>query len=66
MLFILSSMLDLCILVPVFIMIYFIRNLILHLSVFSTLFADDLLFKIDEQSADHLQNVFSLYERCSG
>jgi hypothetical protein len=32
MLFMLSSMLDLCMLVPVFIMIYFTRNLILHLA----------------------------------
>jgi hypothetical protein len=37
MLFILSSMLDLCMLVHLFIMIYFIRNLILQLSIFSTI-----------------------------
>jgi hypothetical protein len=37
MLFVLTSMLDLCMLVPVFIMIYFIRNLILHLPIFSTI-----------------------------
>lgn len=32
------------------------------------LFADDslLLFKIDEQSTSHLQNILSLYEDCSG
>jgi hypothetical protein len=35
MLFMLSSMLDLCMLVSVFIMIYFIWNLILHLPIFS-------------------------------
>jgi hypothetical protein len=37
MLSILSSMLDICMRVPVFIMIYFIRNLILRLSIFSTI-----------------------------
>jgi hypothetical protein len=36
-LFILSSMLDLCMLVTVFIMIYFIQNLILRLSIFLTI-----------------------------
>jgi hypothetical protein len=35
MLFILSSMLDLYMLVSIFIIIYFIRNLILHLPMFS-------------------------------
>ena len=32
------------------------------------LFADDslLLFKIEDRSAEHLQNVLSLYEDCSG
>jgi hypothetical protein len=37
MLFMLSSMLDLCMLVHVFIMIYFIRNLIPRLPIFSTI-----------------------------
>jgi hypothetical protein len=37
MLYMLSSMLELCMLVLVFIMIYFIRNLILRLSIFSTI-----------------------------
>jgi len=37
-------------------------------SVDHLLFADDslLLFKIEDGSAEHLQNVLSLYEDCSG